>query len=407
MKRVFTLVVLALFASSLLAQSIDFNQGSITQKKFLEKISYQNIDGKIVVPVTINGKMYNFVIDTGATLTISDKLFKELNLQIVGQSNVMDASGRMKEARIILLPELHLQGITFIDTPGFVIQEESSDFINLLECFGIDGIIGSNMLRNLVIQFDEQSKHVLISNNLFQIFKDKVGKNVGKSQKMLLYPSQSCPYITIGLKKEGKKGIGDLVLFDTGAPDFYEMSMSTYNWLNDRVDMTIIADTEGSYGWGFHGNFEQQQHLLLSIPEFHVNEKIFNDVIVTATHSMSLIGTRLLQYGRITLDYKKGRFYFYPFDNVNTDELSEKPPAFNPVWQNDKLVVGIIWDKSLESQINLGDEIVSINGLSFENMEVCDYMKLDFCKETISDKYTLELRDIETGEVKKVEIKRM
>ena len=220
MKRVFTLVVLALFASSLLAQSIDFNQGSITQKKFLEKISYQNIDGKIVVPVTINGKMYNFVIDTGATLTISDKLFKELNLQIVGQSNVMDASGRMKEARIILLPELHLQGITFINTPACVHHEESSDFFNLFDCFGIDGIIGSNELRNSVIQFDERNKHLIIANNLFQLMKDKEGKKVGKWQKMEQTPLSN-PLIIIGFQKEQK--IGDRVEFDTGSSEMFTM----------------------------------------------------------------------------------------------------------------------------------------------------------------------------------------
>jgi len=403
MKRFFTLLVLTLFASSLFAQSVNPNRGSIKQKKYLEKIPYQNIDGKLVVPVTINGKTYNFILDTGAALTISDKLFKELNPQIIGHTEIGDISSRKKEMKFILLPELHLQGITFINTPACVLHEESSDFLNLLDCFKIDGIIGSNELRNSVIQFDERNRHLLIANNIFQILKDKEGKKVGKWQKMEL-TSLSNPLIVIGFQNEQK--IGDRVEFDTGSSEFYTMSMHTYNWLNGRANVTKIAEGEGSFAWGLHGMLENKQHLLLNIPEFYVNQMIFNDVIVT-TNEISLLGTQLLQYGKVTLDYKEKRFYFDPFDNINTDELSKRPWALFPSFQNEKLVVGIIWDKTLESQINLGDEILSIDGLFLENMHPCEYMKLDFSNESYTEKSILELRDIKTGEVKKVEIKRM
>ena len=81
MKRNFTLLVFLLFASSMLAQEINLNQGSIKQKKYLQKIPYEIMgEHLIIVPVTINGKTYNFLFDTGAPLTISDRLYKELNL---------------------------------------------------------------------------------------------------------------------------------------------------------------------------------------------------------------------------------------------------------------------------------------------------------------------------------------
>lgn len=84
MKRLFVILVLSFFANSIFAQGINLNQISIKQKRYLQKISYQNMDGKLIVPVSINGKTYNFLFDTGAPLTISDKLFKELNLPIIG-----------------------------------------------------------------------------------------------------------------------------------------------------------------------------------------------------------------------------------------------------------------------------------------------------------------------------------
>ena len=402
MKRFFTLIIISFFASSILAQSIDFNQGSIKQKKYLEKIPYQNKDGKLIVPVTINGKTYNFLLDTGASFTISDELFKELNLEIIGNQETRDVSGKVMKMRVISLPELHLQGITFLDTPGYVFHEESPDITDILKCFGIDGIIGSNMLRNSVIQFNLRSKHILISNNFWQIPKNKVVK----SQKMKLSPAQSSPFIRVAHQQIGRKRIGNYVLFDTGASDFYTMSMHSYNWLNSRVDMTKIAESEGSFAWGIHGPAEKQPHLLLIIPELNINKTIFNDVVATTTNTISLMGTKLLQYGKVTLDYKRKFFYFEPFENINTDELSQRPRAILPTMQNGKLVVGIIWDKALESQINLGDEILSINGINIQTMSVCELFNFDNTSSN-DEELILELNDIKTGEIKKVEIKRL
>jgi len=403
MKRFFTLFILYLgVVTSIFSQGINLNQGSIKQEKYLQKIQYQNINGKIVVPVTINGKMYKFIIDTGAPLTISEKLFKDINPQIIGNAAIADASGRKKEATIIMLPELHLQEITFINTPGFVLREESSDFINILECLGIDGIIGSNMLRNSIIQFDAQSEHVLITNNYNQIPKKKVV--IG--QKMELTPSQSSPIITVIFQKKGLKRIGDRALFDSGASDFYSMSIRAFNWLESRLEVVKIAESEGSFEWGFHGTFEKQYHLLLSIPALHVNKTIFDNVIVSTTHSTSRIGAQIFQYGKTTLDFKKKRFYFELFDNINTDNLFERPWAIMPTWQNDKLEVGIIWDKTFESEINLGDEVLSINGFDIQAMDACEYLKSDEIRSSNEDRI-LVIKNIKTGEIKKIEIKRL
>ena len=406
MKKIFTILVFSFFACSMLAQSINLNQGSIKQKRYLQKIPYKNVNGMLIVPVTIHGKTYNFLFDTGASLAISDRLYKELNLPIIGQEEIKDAEGVKKEMKFILLPMLQLQEITFINTAGLVLHEESSDFIDLFKCFEIDGIIGSNMLRNSVVQFDEQSKHIIIADNFKKI---ATKKTEYQALKMELSPNQSSPYIWIGLQKGEQKSSDRAVLFDTGDPSFYVMSIDAYNWFNEHMDIVDkIAESEGSFSWGAHGLFEKQRYFLLNISEIYVRGKTFNNVVITTTNDISSrIGSDLLKYGKVTLDYKNKAFIYEPFDSVNIDELSERPWAIYPIWQNDKLVVGIIWDKALESHINLGDEVLSINGLNIVNMDICDYLRSYSFKESLTEKRTLELRDIKTGEVKKVEIKRL
>ena len=83
MKRLFSLFIISFWINSIFAQGFNFNQGNIEQKNYLQIISYQNINGFLVVPASINGKTYNFLLDTGAPLMISYNLFKELNLPII------------------------------------------------------------------------------------------------------------------------------------------------------------------------------------------------------------------------------------------------------------------------------------------------------------------------------------
>jgi len=403
------LLGLTLFASSLLAQDIyNLNQGSIKQESYFQKIPYQNINGKLIVQVSINKKTYNFVFDTGSPLIISDKIFKELNLPIITQEEVEDVSGVVKEMKVISLPELYLQGITFINTPGLVLHEKSSI---IQDAFKIDGIIGSNMLRNSAVQIDEQSEHIIITNNV-----ERLSIKKGIWLDMKLDPRQSRPFIEIHFYK-GEQIVGvDYALFDTGASVFYRMTTSFYtdfyNWCNDNDCAGLInkiAESEGSFTFGLHGVSENQQYLLLNIPKLDINRTIFNDVVITTTNdSISRIGSKLLQYGKVTLDFINKRFHFEAFDNINTNDLSERPWAIDTTWQNDKLVVGIIWDKALESQINLGDEVLSINGIDTRSMSLSKFLNTPFYNETSSNEEVIfELRDIKTGKIKPVKIKRL
>ena len=141
------------------------------------------------------------------------------------------------------------------------------------------------------------------------------------------------------------------------------------------------------------------------IKEVSNNKMAFNNLVINTTNTGSRIGSKLLQYGKVTLDYKKRLFYFEAFNNINTNELSEKPWSILPTMQNDKYVVGVIWDKALESQVNLGDEILKVNGIDIQSLVPCDIVMYDFRKS--GEKRILELIDIKTREVKVVEIKRL
>jgi len=394
MKKIAILVLLAFYTCSIFAQILTFNQGKIQQKHYLKKIPYQEVLGIPVVSVTINGKTYKFIFDTGAMLVISNKIFEELNLKVIRQINSGDASGQVAKIKLVVLPEIELQGITFQNTPGAVFSA-NSDAAKLAECFGIDGIIGSNMLRNSVVQFDVQNKLIIFTNDIKEVLLQH-----NESQKMKLESRTSRPFIKITLQKGTHKAV-DNALFDTGNGEgFFTLSSKKLGG-----NMNIIAETEGSFVFGSHGFYKKQRNFLLNIPEIIINSLIFNDVIVTTTNAdYSIIGTKLFQYGKPTLDYRKKRFYFEPFDNINTSKPVESPWAISCGFQNDKMIVSNIWNEELKSQVNLGDEVLNINKIDTRSLGFCEYFML---KTSDSDKMIYELRDINSGKTKTVEVERV
>ena len=142
------------------------------------------------------------------------------------------------------------------------------------------------------------------------------------------------------------------------------------------------------------------------MPQIEIGGYSFENVIATTTNSNeSKIGSEILTLGKVTLDYNKKRFYFEPYPDMDTDFLSIHPWEISPIIENGKLIVGIIWNKTLENQINVGDEIVKFNEINYENMTFCDLVKSK--GNLTSKKAILIIRDIQTKELKTVEIKRL
>src|SRR5690606_33010976 len=160
---------------------------------------------------------------------------------------------------------------------------------------------------------------------------------------------------------------------------------------------------EGALSWGIFGTGDKNKTTVLNIPQFILNKTVFDDIVATTTNSDSKIGNKIFKYGKTTMDYKRKRFYFEPYKNVSRAKLSQRPWSLVPVFKDEKLVVGIIWDKQLENQVNLGDEIINIDGIDYSSIPFCDLIKSDFKTEK-DDITTIILKDIHTGKIKEIKI---
>jgi hypothetical protein len=112
------------------------------------------IDNRPFVPVTVNGRHFEFVVDTGGDYAISSQVAAELGLHPVPAASVGGANAASVAAGDVVLARLAVGPITVRDVHVSVI-----DFTPLVTHIGFrrfDGIIGYTFLRTHVATFDAQ-----------------------------------------------------------------------------------------------------------------------------------------------------------------------------------------------------------------------------------------------------------
>lgn len=387
----YKLVLLLILINSLIFGQITFNQGSINLIEYYEVIPYQTEIGKIILPVTIKDKTYRFLLDTGAPNLFSPELLKELNVAEGDSINVNDANNQDQKMKFVVVPQLKIGNLIFKNQAGLIYNFEEH---NLLSCYKIDGFIGSNLLRNSIIKINSTNKTIIITNKIKSL-------NINKKPiKMKLVGNQKSPYVELKFVGKNKEKASDMVLVDTGMDGLYDMSKRAYSIFEKSKIFEALYSATGIGDSGLFGAGNSNEQKLLEIENANLNQQVINNIMVTTTtDENSRIGLDLLKYGDITLDFLNKKFYF---ESTKTIDLKEKAPKFNASIQNNKVVVGLVWDERLKTLMYTGDEFISVDQIDITNISLCDFLKLK--KEWKNkDKYILKIKNQE-GQISEINI---
>lgn len=144
----------------------------------LVSIEFQNLGNAIIVPVSVDGEVGHFLLDTGSSATVVDKkyLCEENRLRKMHSEESTDplnaphedaavtlANGAKKSAELYKAPRILLGGFELKSNNGFV---ASDDFANP-EWFPdtdlpIDGILGMDLFRQHCMHIDYDRKRLVI-----------------------------------------------------------------------------------------------------------------------------------------------------------------------------------------------------------------------------------------------------
>lgn len=375
----------------LFSQNVNFGNGSIPEKKYFEEITYELVNGKIIIPVVINGKNYRFILDTGAPNVISKEILAQLNSKQLDSINISDANNLIKEVQVTEIPSLKIGNLNFENQVALVYDFENH---NLLSCYKIDGFIGSNLFKNSSIKISQKNQKMYITDNVKNLKPQK------KPIKMKLIGSQKAPYVEFNFVGKNKEKASDMVLIDTGMEGDYDMSNRAFKIFEEYKIFETIAKTTGVHSTGLFGVGEPKEQRLLRVEKAILNSVLISNLIIETTDdNNSRIGLEFLNHGDLILDFNKKNAYFELNDSVI---FENKVPKYNATIIENKYVIGMVWDENLAKKISFGDEIISVDFKKISEMSFCDILNI---REALKAKpnYLLEVKNKE-NEIITVEI---
>ncbi|WP_367867536.1 retropepsin-like aspartic protease [Pedobacter sp. WC2423] len=358
MKLIFNLCLLLAICIRANAQEFTYNQGGTSAKNYYEEIPYQTINGKMFIQVELHGKKHKFLFDTGAPVAISPELVTQLKAKFLDEDTLSDVNGVTDTMGVVQIPQIKIGKIRFDHIPAITL------FPDFYRCWGIDGVIGSNILRNSIVSIDGKKQVIILTDQL-----EKLKLNDSYSSPMITNTSyQSNPIIKIQLKDNTTIDLG----FDTGDNEFLRISEELLSQLPDSGAYEILAKGYGANTIGGLGLQQSAEKYLLRFPQIKIGNGLFNNTIMETNKSgSSAIGSKILLYGVVTLDFIHSKFYFNSTKKDN--EVREKQWPFVPTVINDRLAVGVVWDK-YKNEVKPGQRIVAIDNVDYADVTLCDML---------------------------------
>ncbi|MEF8844523.1 MAG: retropepsin-like aspartic protease [Bacteroidales bacterium] len=385
-KSLILLVILfTIYACGIFQGRIGLNQGGVSQESYYETIPFDYIKDKIILPITINGKTRRFIFDTGAPTIISEALQKELNYDTLRKARISDVNQNEDSVTFVKADHIFLGELEFNGIPAMVNDLKELPWA----CFKVDGFIGSNLLRNSVVQINRETKELVVASEITML------QETGTRNPMKL-DRQSSPYLGLSLAGEKER----YVLFDSGSDDFVNINRDYFETLQQHnSDFNIEKKGYGSGIMGMFGTGRKGRVYRVELDSLSFDQTIISDPIVEVTNTGNRVGAKLLRYGIVTLDYKNKNFYFLAPDKSIPFEKEQKADlGFRPVIRRDTFQVGLVWQNSLVDSLGLepGNEIIRINEYNFQ-----DSLEHSFCKAWLNDM----LRETEVFDIRYIDEK--
>ena len=354
-----------------------YNSGSVNQDEFSGRTTFETAFDLIIVPVSINGKRYRFLFDTGAPMVISEALRDELELNAVNQGNVSDSQGKRKKLDYVWLDKVTIGGVDFEKTGALVADLNKAPEIH---CMQIDGILGANLMKLAVWKIDNQKKSMFFASS-----KDKL--NAVDSDRLKIKFQTKMTYTPVVDLSISDSTTIKRVTFDTGYGGYLSLD-------GDHFDSTFTV-LEKSYGYSSTGLYGSSFDTVLDV-KTNMSVGGFNQeapVVFSMAKSKNLLGMDFLNQFDIILDWNTNTIELHP---VKLKPQSVKSFGLTPKWQDEKLIVGSVSKgSSAEADgIKVGDVIVKLNRWEFKEPRLetyCDMM-LELHGKKVS-KVNLEFED--------------
>lgn len=353
---------------SLLVHAVWFGNstGTDTAEPFTRTISVRIEQNLMFTDVMIEGETYNFLIDTGAPFVLSPELARKLRFRPSKTMTIRSSNSKRGKAKVgTFRKKVEVGGLKFSNFKAMVLDYNANT--DVIRCLGFDGIIGANFMNGVTWQVDYDAMKITITNRPRQL--PDIDK--GWSVKMDKRGFNNSPYIPAKVNR------GDYaeILFDTGFSGFFDLGYKSYDNAvkSGKLDERIkIVEGRGIMSEGAFGAVDTTGYYI-QVPQLIIGkETVFKPEFRMGHGTSAKVGAEYLKGRLVTFDFPGSRLYVYEKENSYLP-VSRTSYLFAMTPERGSMFVSSVYGKLLESgELNLGDEVISIDGEVLSEMGECE-----------------------------------
>lgn len=334
--------------------------GTVSATAYCARIPYTLSGGKMIVKVEVNGKQGNFIFDTGAPVCLTHSFAGGMQLETLGEVKCQDSNGNLVDNPVVALNSFQLGGVDFMGVQGIVMEEG-----NMVERFGVDGIVGYTLFGDKIVEIDARKKQITIAGSGEYFHLDAAAA-------IPMLQNARVPLIEVKLSGQAV----DTVMLDCGAGGFFDLSEKTYRRLQAANVWTLLGRGRGILSLGAAGLEKSSLKYRVRIPEFTVGMGRFSDVVTkTTAGNDSRLGAEFLNNGTVTIDYTKRLLYYHPFEE-GVKNMDRKEWNVVITVMDNELKAGFVWE-SMWKDLRGGEKVVAVNGKRFDKVDAWQAMTTD------------------------------
>ncbi|MFD2909684.1 aspartyl protease family protein [Flavobacterium ardleyense] len=362
LKIIYALILFSVL-SSCAGSKIDktLKQGNIVQKDFKVTVPFEYRRGLIILKVTIENEVYDFILDTGASNVISKELAEKLNVIPLGTEEVGDINKKKQQLKYTKIDDIQIGGINFKETIAAKVDLNSGE----LACIKADGLIGANLMRFAVWDFD-------FKNQLITISSDEKKLNIPSDAIESKVYIGTASKLSMTTQVNGKTVLKNLV--DLGNTSNAYLSYSAFIKQKKSQKITNYVKGSGYTSIGMYGKAEPKNEYSVKIDNIKIGDHIITNKIMGVKSGSTNLGLPFFKNYRLILNWKSKRLKMIQQSASLNTELNHF--GFNPTFEENKIFVGFIYNDTEASKVlQFGDQIVQINGIDYTNLaknQKCD-----------------------------------
>jgi len=283
-----------------------FQRGEVITAEFKETIGVEVRMRLMIVPVTIEGKTYRFLLDTGAPFSISEELQENLNFDTISRGSIRDTEHNKKEVALVRVDSIMIGNIPFTVQSALVLGFQSNP---ILKCMGLDGIVGSNLMRFCNWKIDFEKEELSLSNN----------PGFGISSGQAIIPFSTDNQYNIFTKLAVANATIKPMTIDYGSNGSISVPKKVFQTLKEKQIVDHVFFEKGVSQRGILGEINELNREITYFDTIRMNNFAINNVEMISSNS-SLIGTKVLSRFTVVIDWEKQQLRLSA-NNTDRDDL--------------------------------------------------------------------------------------